>query len=50
MSSQHRPNACGRDFDSVEQFRHHVERRHPRTGWRWWVAVEGPARDLKFAR
>ena len=46
----HRCNLCGHDFDTGEQLREHVERRHPKKDVRWWVVVEDPAKDLRFSR
>ncbi|WP_410766935.1 hypothetical protein [Haloferax sp. DFSO60] len=46
----HRCNLCGKDFDTGDQLNRHVEMRHPKDDVRWWVVVEDPARDLKFAR
>lgn len=44
----HRCNLCGRDFETGEALRDHVERRHPKADVRWWVVAERPERDLKF--
>lgn len=46
----HRCNLCGRDFDTGDQLREHVEKRHPKEEVRWWVVAEDPAKDLKFSR
>ena len=39
----HRCNLCGRDFDTGDSLRSHVERRHPRENEvRWWMVAEEP--------
>ena len=45
----HRCNLCGRDFETGEALREHVERRHPERDVHWWVAAEDPANDLQFS-
>ncbi|WP_254526073.1 hypothetical protein [Natrinema caseinilyticum] len=53
MSPQHhhhRCNLCGKDFDTGERLRDHVERRHPKKDVNWWVVAEDPAKDLRFSR
>jgi len=44
----HRCNLCGRDFEDGQQLREHVERRHPKKDYHWWVVVEDPERGLQF--
>ncbi len=46
----HRCNLCGKDFETGDQFKDHVERRHPKEDLHWWVVAEAPERDLKFER
>ncbi|USZ72222.1 hypothetical protein [Natronosalvus halobius] len=46
----HRCNLCGDDFDTGEQLREHVERRHPKRDVHWWVVAEDPAKELRFSR
>lgn len=43
----HRCNLCGRDFESGEQLRDHLERRHPERDVHWWVVAEDPS-NLPF--
>lgn len=44
----HRCNLCGKDFETGQGLRDHVERRHPKADVHWWVVAEDPARDLRF--
>jgi hypothetical protein len=44
----HRCNLCGKDFESGDRLRDHVDRRHPKRDLHWWVVVEDPGRDLQF--
>jgi len=46
----HRCNLCGRDFETGEQLKDHIERRHPKEDVHWWVVAETPERDLRFSR
>lgn len=46
----HRCNLCGKDFETGEELRDHVHRRHPKADVHWWVVAEEPDRDLKFSR
>jgi hypothetical protein len=46
----HRCNLCGKDFESGDRLRDHVDRRHPKRDLHWWVVVEDPERDLQFDR
>ncbi|MFB6069679.1 MAG: C2H2-type zinc finger protein [Halanaeroarchaeum sp.] len=43
----HRCTICGRDFESGQQLREHVERRHPKEDVHWWVVAED-ATGLRF--
>jgi len=42
----HRCNLCGKDFDSGEALRDHLERRHPEEDIHLWEVAEIAARDL----
>jgi hypothetical protein len=46
----HRCNLCGRDFETGEELKDHIERRHPKEDVHWWVVAETPERDLRFSR
>ena len=48
--SHHRCNLCGKDFETGEELRDHVDRRHPTADVHWWVVAEEPERGLKFER
>lgn len=38
----HRCNLCGRDFEGGDQLKGHLETRHPKADYHWWVVAERP--------
>lgn len=46
----HRCNLCGKDFETGDELKDHIERRHPKADVHWWVVAEEPDRDLRFSR
>jgi len=48
--SHNRCNLCGEDFETHEELREHVERRHPKEDVHWWMVAEQPGQELKFTR
>ncbi|MFB6155353.1 MAG: hypothetical protein ABEJ22_05610 [Haloferacaceae archaeon] len=44
----HRCNLCGKDFDEEAQLREHMERRHPKEDYHWWIVAEDPEKGLQF--
>jgi len=36
----YRCNLCGRDFETGEALRDHIDRRHPKDDVHWWVVAE----------
>jgi hypothetical protein len=50
VKRHHRCNLCGRDVQSESDLRDHVETRHPKQDYHWWVVAEDPDADLPFWR
>jgi hypothetical protein len=48
VKRHHRCNLCGKEFDTEKQLRDHLERRHPKEDYHWWVVAEDPEEGLRF--